>query len=73
MSVDNVLGIPERQVYYRFLCIQKFIGYPSKGSERKSLELRITVCREFIRYPSKAGLVYGSLHTKSYRVSLKGR
>jgi hypothetical protein len=73
MSVEHLLGIPQRQVKCMALWIQKLIGYPSKGGEKRSLELRINVCREFIRYPSKAGLVSGSLNTKAYRVSFKGR
>jgi hypothetical protein len=43
-----------------------------KGDERRSLELRINVCRQFILYPSKAGILFGYLYTKGYRVSLKG-
>jgi hypothetical protein len=40
------------------------IAYPSKGGEKRSLELRINVSKEFIGYPSKAGLVWDSLYTK---------
>jgi hypothetical protein len=47
--------------------------YPSKGGEKRSLELRINVRREFIAYPSKAVPVSDSLYTKAYQVSLKGR
>jgi hypothetical protein len=43
MFIENLLGIPQRQVWYRSLCIEKLIGYPSKGDEKKSLELRINV------------------------------
>jgi hypothetical protein len=68
MSVENLLGIPQRQVKYGALCIQKLIGYPSKGGEKRSLELSINVTG----YPSKAGQVWDSLYTKAYRVSLKG-
>jgi hypothetical protein len=71
MSVVNLLGIPQGQVYYWAICTQKRIGYPSKGVEKRSLELRINVRREFIGYPSKAGLISDSLYTKGYRVSLK--
>jgi hypothetical protein len=67
MSVENLLGIPQRQVYYWAICIQKLIRYPSKGGEKRSLELRKNVRREFIEYSSKAGLVSGSLDTKAYR------
>jgi hypothetical protein len=63
MSVENLLGIPQRQVWYGALGIQKLIGYPSKGGEKRNLELRINVRREFIAYPSKAGLV-GALRIK---------
>jgi hypothetical protein len=73
MSVENLLGISERQVYYWALCIQKLIGYPSKGGEKRSLELRINVRREFIAYHAKAVLVSELLYTKAYRVSLKRR
>jgi hypothetical protein len=73
MSIENLLGIPQRQVYYWALCIQKLIGYPSKGGEKRSLELRRNVRRVFIAYPSKAVLVSDSLYTKAYRVALKGR
>jgi hypothetical protein len=73
MSVGNSLGILQRQVYYWAICIQKLIGYPSKSVEKRSLELRINVCREFILYLPKAGLVSDSLNTKAYRVPLKGR
>jgi hypothetical protein len=73
MSVENLLGIPQTQVWYRGVCIQKFIGYPSKGGEKRSLEVAINVRREFTGYPSKAGPVLGSLCTKAYRESLKGR
>jgi hypothetical protein len=72
MSVEIFLGILQRQVYYWTICIQKLIGYPSKGGEKRSLELRINVCREFIGYPPKAGLLTESLYTKALRVSLKG-
>jgi hypothetical protein len=47
MSVENLLSIPQRQVEYGALCIQKLIGYPSKGGEKRNLELRINVRREF--------------------------
>jgi hypothetical protein len=60
------------QVLYGALCIQKLKGYPSKGGENRSLEIKINLRREFIGYPSKAGLVSGCLYTKAYRVSLKG-
>jgi hypothetical protein len=73
MSVENLLGIHQKQVKYRTLCKQKVIGYPSKGGEERSLELRINVRREFIGYPSKAGILLGYLYRKAYRVSLKGR
>jgi hypothetical protein len=73
MFIENLLGIPQRQVCYRSLSIEKLIGYPSKGDEKKSLELRINVRREFIGYPLMAGLSWGSLYTKAYRVSLKWR
>jgi hypothetical protein len=53
MSVDNLLGILQRQVYYWAIFIQKVIGYPSKGGEKRSLELRIIVRREFIGYLSR--------------------
>jgi hypothetical protein len=33
------------------------VGNPSKGVEKRSLELRINVGREFIGYSSKADLV----------------
>jgi hypothetical protein len=72
MSVVNLLGIPPVEVYYWAICIQKRIGYPSKGGENGSLELRINVCREFIGNPSKAGILLGYLYTKAYRVFLKG-
>jgi hypothetical protein len=42
------------------------------GGEKRSVELRINVRREFIGYPSKAGLVSDSSNTKAYRVSLNG-
>jgi hypothetical protein len=67
MSVENLLGIRQRQGYYWAICIQKLIGDPSKGGEKRSLQLRINVRREFIGYSSKAGLVSGSLDTKAYR------
>jgi hypothetical protein len=73
MSVENLLDISQRQVLYRVLWIQKLIGYPSEGGEKRSLELRINVRIEFIEYPSKAVLVSDSSYTKAYRVSLKGR
>jgi hypothetical protein len=43
-----------------------------KGDEKRSLELRINVSRQFIGYPSKAGMLLGYLYTKAYGVSLKG-
>jgi hypothetical protein len=43
-----------------------------KGDEKRSLELRINFCRQFIGYPSKAGILLGYLYAKEYRVSLKG-
>jgi hypothetical protein len=73
MYVENLLGILQRQVYYWAICIQKLIGYPSKGGEKRSLEFRISVRREFIAYPSKAVLISDSLYTKAYWESLKGR
>jgi hypothetical protein len=50
-----------------------FIGNHSKGGEKRSLELKINVHREFIAYLPKAGLVSDSLYVKAYQVSLKGR
>jgi hypothetical protein len=73
MFIENLLGIPQRQVWYRSLCMEKLIGYPSKGDEKRSLELRINISREFIGHPLMAGLVWGCYYTKAYRVSLKGR
>jgi hypothetical protein len=56
------LGISQRQVYYRALFIQKVIGYPSKGGEKRTLELKINVHREFIGYHPKAGRVSDSVY-----------
>jgi hypothetical protein len=73
MSVENLLGISHKQVLCRAIFVQKVFGYPLKGGEKRSPELRINVRREFIAYPSKAVQVSNSLYTKPYRVSLKGR
>jgi hypothetical protein len=66
MSVENLLGIPHKQVLCRAIFIQRVIGYSSKGGENRSPELRINVRREFIAYPSKAVQVSDSLYTKPY-------
>jgi hypothetical protein len=72
MYVENLLGIPHKEVLCRAIFIPKLIRHPSKGGEKRSPELKINVLREFIAYPSKAVQVSESLYTKPYRVSLKG-